>query len=302
MTEKHINFYIPTYNRSECLRGAILSLVTQPAFNPHTMEVLVCDDLSTDNTQDVVLELQKQYPSIHYICNTKNLGIDGNIYQGFKICTWQYIWIMWDDDMFYPHSIGKVLAAINSYPDAYVFQLNFDHYDKDLTKCTKKNLLQVRETRYFSCLADFYEYGNYNIELISYMGLVFRNDIDDILHTKIPSTYFPQSCIKSLLYKKPMVIVGDSIIQYRTNHSDFVTGQNLKGINNHWRIWIVGYMKFVWFCYTNKVDIDYGKMLKLYVFFIKRFVTLLCVFVVRKLWLYDAILPRWRKSIFNIFW
>lgn len=298
----HISFYIPTYNRAKYLNETILSLVTQSSFDPTIMEVIICDDTSTDNTYEIVSRLQKKYPNIQYIHNTTNLWIDGNIRKAFTMCSWRYIWLMGDDDLIYPHKIAVVLDAIQAYPDAYIFQLNYDHYDKDMAICTKKNLMWVsKKTVYLADLASLYGYTKYNIEMITYMGIVFRNDIKHLSDISIPETYFPQSCIKSLLHDKPMVIVGESIIQYRTNHSDFGTAYNLRGIYNHRKIWMIWYPIFVRFCYTNKVAVNYMKLSKPYVFIIKWFITLICVLVVRKLWLYDIILPRWRKSIFNIF-
>lgn len=297
----YISFYIPTYNRSNCLRDSVLSLVTQPSFDPDSMEIIICDDASTDNTAEVIAELQKQYPSIHYLHNAKNLWIDRNIYRAFSVCTWKYIWLMGDDDAFYPNSIAKVLESIHTYPDAYVFHMNMDHFDKDMTICTKKDLLEAPNTMSFSCLADLYEHGHYHMGIITYMWLVFRNNLGDIPDIEIPETYFPQSCIRSLLHDKQMIIVWGSIIKYRTNHSDFATAHTWKGIQNHWKIWMIGYIKFVWFCYKHQSAVNYKRLMRVYIFVIKRFITLLCVLVVRKLGLYEKVLPRWRKSIFNIY-
>ncbi len=299
----YISFYIPTYNRSACLQDTILSVVQQASFDARTMEIVVCDDNSTDDTAVIVWELQKKYPNIQYIRNTTNLWIDGNIRKAFTVCSWKYIWLMWDDDLIYPDKVAVVLDAIQAYPDAYIFQLNYDHYDSTMTSCTKKNLLGCadKNTVYCTNLHTLYASTHYDIGTITYMWLVFRNDLEYINKIAIPTTYFPQSCIKSLLHNKPMVLIGESIIQYRTNHSDFATAHDRKGIKSHRKIWIIGYPIFVRFCYTNKVAVDYIKLAKPYIFILKRFFTLICVLIIRKLWLYDIILPRWRKSIFNIF-
>ena len=301
-SQPFISCYIPTYNRSKYLLETILSLINQSSFDIKSMEIIVCDDVSTDNTNDIVRSLQKKYTCIKYIRNKTNLWIDGNIRNAFKVCTWKYIWIMGDDDLFYPNCIHKVLDTIEAYPDAYVFHLNYDSYDKNMTECTKSYMLWKKPTAELSCLADLYAYWDYWITLITYMGVIFRNNIDSsILEKHIPETFFPHSCIWSLIHDKPMVFVWDPIIKYRTNNSDFVTAYSIQWLKKHRRIWIVGYIQFVIFCYKNKVAINYRRILKPYIFIIKWFIVLIFAFVARKMWLYNTLLHRWRRSSINIF-
>lgn len=209
---------------------------------------------------------------------------------------------MGDDDIFYPNSIHTVLDAIHAYSDAYVFHINYDTYNKDMTTCTKPKVLWNKATARLSSLVDLYDYWDYWLALITYLWVVFRNDIDlNRLAKRIPETFFPHSCIRSLIPEKPMVFIWDCVIKYRTNNSDFSTAYSVKGIKNHWRIWIVWYLQFVRFSYKNNVKINYARLLKPYIFIVKWFVVLVLAFVARKLGLYNMLLPRWRSSKINIF-
>ncbi|WP_353889972.1 glycosyltransferase family 2 protein [Escherichia coli] len=52
--EPLVSVYMPTHNRSELLARAIKSVITQSYSN---IELIICDDGSTDNTYDVVKNL-----------------------------------------------------------------------------------------------------------------------------------------------------------------------------------------------------------------------------------------------------
>lgn len=66
-----ITIYITTCNRADKLPRAVRSAMRQSYEN---IEILICDDASTDNTEDVVQELIKEDNRIKYYKNKKNMG------------------------------------------------------------------------------------------------------------------------------------------------------------------------------------------------------------------------------------
>ena len=70
MKESFFSIIITAYNSEKYIKRCISSLLNQ---NFGDYEIIIIDDCSTDNTPDVVKNLQKDYPCIRYFRNEKNL-------------------------------------------------------------------------------------------------------------------------------------------------------------------------------------------------------------------------------------
>ena len=70
-----ISVCIPAYNGSQFLRECLDSVTSQTFYD---FEVLIVDDLSTDNTVDIAKEYADTDSRIKIAINTKNLGLVGN--------------------------------------------------------------------------------------------------------------------------------------------------------------------------------------------------------------------------------
>ncbi|MDP9236901.1 MAG: glycosyltransferase family 2 protein [Chloroflexota bacterium] len=67
---------VPTYNERDNIRPLIEALIAASAEIQHEFEILVVDDNSPDGTQDVIRELQAQYPNVRLLTGTKQgLGV-----------------------------------------------------------------------------------------------------------------------------------------------------------------------------------------------------------------------------------
>ena len=68
-----LSICIPTYNRAEYLGRSIASLVSQREFHGEDVELVISDNASTDNTEEVVARYQKLYDNIIYSKNEENI-------------------------------------------------------------------------------------------------------------------------------------------------------------------------------------------------------------------------------------
>lgn len=68
-----LSICIPTYNRSQYLKKSLESLAMQPEFDSECIEVIILDNASTDNTQEVVESYQQNYSNIFYYKNSSNI-------------------------------------------------------------------------------------------------------------------------------------------------------------------------------------------------------------------------------------
>jgi glucosyl-dolichyl phosphate glucuronosyltransferase len=84
LAQPEVSIVIPTYNRSELLRNAVLSVLRQERDTTSTFEVIVVDNNSRDDTEGVVRSLINQYPrQLRYVFESnqgnayaRNTGID----------------------------------------------------------------------------------------------------------------------------------------------------------------------------------------------------------------------------------
>ena len=80
---------IGTYNQAQYLRGSIESAMAQ---SYPIAEYWVADDASTDNTDEVMQELCREYPQIRYYRQPKNLGLPGNLSWLFSPVFRLFLW------------------------------------------------------------------------------------------------------------------------------------------------------------------------------------------------------------------
>lgn len=102
-----VSVIIPTYNSANLIGRAIGSVLAQTY---HNFEVIIVDDGSTDNTEEVVRELQEKDERIIYRKLEKNSGGAAkpkNI--GIKIAKGDYIATLDADDEWFPEKLEKQL-------------------------------------------------------------------------------------------------------------------------------------------------------------------------------------------------
>ena len=75
MVEKKplLSICIPTYNRAEYLEKSLESIIRQPEFHSDDVEVVISDNCSTDNTEELCRKYATKYSNIHYFRNEVNI-------------------------------------------------------------------------------------------------------------------------------------------------------------------------------------------------------------------------------------
>jgi len=109
---------IPTYNRASILKDNLINIVK--TIGRYQIPIYISDNCSTDNTKEMVLEMQHQYPNIFYSKNDENYGVDRNIEIAFKLCRQEYAWLLGDDDTI-NNDISKIIQVLSEIqPDVLV--------------------------------------------------------------------------------------------------------------------------------------------------------------------------------------
>jgi glycosyltransferase involved in cell wall biosynthesis len=100
-----------TYNRAGTLRETLDSLLPQAAALPE-VELLVSDNASVDDTEQVVRGYAERYPVLRYSRNPQNVGFDGNVRACIENATGEYVAFFSDDDIAPPGLIAGMLKDL----------------------------------------------------------------------------------------------------------------------------------------------------------------------------------------------
>ncbi|OUO38217.1 glycosyltransferase [Flavonifractor sp. An306] len=106
-----------TYNHERYLRQAIDSILSQET--EYSIEILVGDDASTDDTQDIIREYAERYPAIiRPVLHTENVGASRNAWELFKKARGRYIANLEGDDYWTNiHKLQRQISFLEENPD-----------------------------------------------------------------------------------------------------------------------------------------------------------------------------------------
>lgn len=112
-----LSFCIPTYNRADFIGETIESIISQAN---DEIEIVISDNASTDNTNEVVRKYQRLFPQITYFRSDKNLGADWNYLKVVELAKGKYCWLMGSDDKIVNGAVNKVLHELKDECEIYL--------------------------------------------------------------------------------------------------------------------------------------------------------------------------------------
>jgi len=130
MQNNLVSILIPTYNRADFLDYSLEIHI--PMVEKYNIQIMIFDNASTDNTQDVAKKWAKKYPYLIYHRHNENIGGIGNFEYALQYPSTEYVWMLGDTYQIENEVIKKVLDLLNTSiekPDVIVLnlvsQLNF---------------------------------------------------------------------------------------------------------------------------------------------------------------------------------
>jgi glycosyltransferase involved in cell wall biosynthesis len=115
LTNIQISVVIPAYNYASTLARAVNSVLEQ--LDQSTAELLVIDDGSTDDTPQVLAQLQEENPGRFRMLRKPNGGLSSVRNRGIAEAKGQYLIFLDADDEMAPDALDTVLTHIESNPD-----------------------------------------------------------------------------------------------------------------------------------------------------------------------------------------
>ncbi|MCG2735259.1 MAG: glycosyltransferase [Candidatus Methanoperedenaceae archaeon] len=189
-----LSIVIPTYNRALYLKRCLNSLI---AYNGDDIEIIVQDNCSPDNTNEIVKSIKDS--RIKYYRNNVNLGLAPNIINILNRVTGKYVFYITDDDFLFPDAIEKIKTFIIDYdPIAFTSDI-ITYFEKTHVatnfSCSKNNLI-----------VDSDDFDN-NAKIILSAGVITRvcfdvSQLDINYLQKYGGDWFPQILMVGYLSSK----------------------------------------------------------------------------------------------------
>lgn len=104
-----LSLCIPTYNHGKYLPKLFDSIIKQKC---DTIEVVISDNASTDDTQDIVLSYKDKLPNLNYFRWSENKGFDENALNVVEMARGRYCWIIGSDDWLEDGAIEKIITFL----------------------------------------------------------------------------------------------------------------------------------------------------------------------------------------------
>ncbi|ANU08125.1 glycosyltransferase family 2 protein [Paraurantiacibacter namhicola] len=124
-----LSIMLPVYNVAPYLEECLLSILSQA---DEGVEILLCDDCSTDDSMDVARKVADEHPGrITIMQNPQNLGLSGTRNAMKDRASGRYFWFVDSDDYLLPGAISALKTWIDrEAPDVLSFKYRRGHMRK----------------------------------------------------------------------------------------------------------------------------------------------------------------------------
>lgn len=157
-----LSICIPTYNRVGHLKKTINTILFSKRKD---FDLVICDNFSSDTTEEFCLKIAENDRRLKYYRNIKNLGISQNIYQCVFNANSEYIYFLSDEDEFNSEMIDRAFNLLDSNYSAILSSVYDIH---------NNNFYIKRDSQFFK---------NFNYDLIMQM------------HTYVSGIIVKKSCL-----------------------------------------------------------------------------------------------------------
>lgn len=204
MNDLKFSILIPTYNGGEIINETIKSILSQSFTN---YEIIVNDDASTDNTEDVVRSLND--PRIKFFKKEKNLGYPGNLEEARKKATGDIVYLMGQDDILAKDALSDTYEVFRNNPEVGAVTRPYFWFDKDIkTPVRAKDQMNPEKNELVKITDDPEKIIAVFKTLDQLSGLAYKKSFMDLsFHPDIfPCHIYP---FASIFKKHPIVFLKD---------------------------------------------------------------------------------------------
>ncbi len=115
MSDPRVTVIITSYNQEEFIGEALQSVAHQ---DYEDLEILVCDDASTDRTLEVLASWSERDPRVHVVPAAHNTGLSENRNRGLRAHTGELVALLDGDDRMRPGKVRAQVELLRAHPSA----------------------------------------------------------------------------------------------------------------------------------------------------------------------------------------
>ena len=220
--EKLVSIIMPSFNTAKFIGDSIKSVLAQTYTN---WELIIVDDCSTDNTDDVV----NQYlidERIHYVKNDTNSGAAVSRNRALREAKGKWIAFLDSDDLWYPEKLEKQISFMeeNGYHFSYTNYIEVDEETipngRSVTGPEKITKHGMYNYCWMGCLTVMYDYET--------VGLI---QIADIKKNNDYAMWLKVS------HKENCYLLNETLAKYRKRSGSISRHGYLKLIKWHYKLY-----------------------------------------------------------------
>lgn len=174
-----LSVLVPAYNLEKYISDCLVSLLTQNL--AHEFEVIVCDDASTDNTANVIRNLESEYNNLRAVYKTLNHGLAKNMQTLVHLARGEYVAYVDGDDLALPGKLTALVNYLDRNRDCHMVYHESEMFESDTGKAVRLFSQTYYNWAYIprrSALTHLIQYGTY----MQASSVMFRN------HPKLKET------------------------------------------------------------------------------------------------------------------
>lgn len=107
-----VSILMPSYNHASYIEVAIVSVFAERG-ECLDIELIVVDDCSSDNTDEILRELQKKFRFIYHQ-NEKNLGVSETLKKAFSFATGDFVRVLASDDFLLAGQLKRQIEFLDT--------------------------------------------------------------------------------------------------------------------------------------------------------------------------------------------
>lgn len=222
-----------TYNGEKYIREQLETIIKQTIT---VNEIIICDDISTDNTVSIIKEFQEKHPNlIKLFINEKNLKSVKNFEKAIGLCNNEIIFLSDQDDIWMDNKVEKILDFFSQNKNLDAVCTNYNIIDENsiiqinnFTLCDVLNDIK-NETKYFNVLEILVFVSNF----ATGCTMAFKkNLVNKIIPIPIIKDYHHDEWIALIAsLENKFDFLNEKLISYRIHNNQQVGGisyQNTK--------------------------------------------------------------------------
>lgn len=110
-----ISICVPTLNRADVIPKMLDSILLNPSYSPEKIEIVISDNASTDNTEEIIQYYLDNYQNIVYYRNPSNIGMMGNFKKVLELGNGEFLKYNNDYSIFTDHGLKDLIDSVEKH-------------------------------------------------------------------------------------------------------------------------------------------------------------------------------------------